>query len=223
MRQLNGKSKGLKHSLQWAFRIFLGVAVTLASRPVFASTPQRLNGLVLQISNENSSNPEFVVRTGSGAELDLNYVRQLTQMARADLRMSVADVIPTSLKATESEAKIAKQIIGHSLERWFENSRWARDNIGEALQALEAPLKSEISIKGASGVAHKVAMHVKAARAIASVTYTGLVNATLAYQITSQTLGFEVSRQITKSQKVVFTASTQPEETRQIVEYQYEF
>jgi hypothetical protein len=209
--------------LKWALRVFLAALVTLASRPATAAVPQRLNGLILQMSAMNSSNPEFIVRSGSGAELDLSYIRQLTEMARADLRMTVADVIPTNLKATDHEAKIARQIIGHSLERWFEQSAWARDNIGEALQALEAPLNTEVRMKSASGVAHTVKMHLKAARAIASVTYSGWVNATLAYQITSRTLGFEVSRAIAKNQKVIFTASTQPEESRQIVGYRYEF
>lgn len=205
-----------------ALRIILAMAMTLSACPSLAAVPQKLQVNTMDLAGIQYST-EFVVRNGSDSELDLSYISHLTAMARRDLKMSVADVIPTNMKTSESESKIARQIIGHSLVRWVEGSTWARDNIGEALQALEAPLQSEVTMKDRTGHAHKVNLNMKATRAIASVNYSGWVNASLAYQITSRTLGFEVSKMIARGQKVIFTATTQPEESRQIVGYQLEW
>ncbi len=211
-----------KSKVNLALRISLAIAVTLASCPSLASVPQRIQMTTMELAGINTS-AEFIVHNGHSSELDLSYISHLTSMARKDLKMSVADVIPTNMKSTESESKIARQIIGHSLIRWFETSSWSRGNIGEALRALEAPLAAEVTMKDKSGYAHKVNMNVKATRAIASIDYTGWVDASVAYQITSRTLGFEVSKATAKGQRVMFIASTQPEETRQIVGYQIDW
>lgn len=191
-------------------------AVSLASTPTLAYS-------VTVRTTLDPVHDGFVQYSGEAAELNLTYIHRLTEIARTDLKMSVADFVPTTMSASESETRVARQIVGHSLERWFENSPWARANISETIKAVEAPLNRGLRVTDQNGVTHRLQMGVKAARALASLSYTGWVNATLAYQVTSQTLGLEISRQLARGQKLILSHVADTNESRQIVAYQFEW
>lgn len=192
-------------------RLVLAALFSLSSIPTLAAVPRSL------ASYSSVRSQTFVVRSQEGKELDLTYIRNLTQIARAELRMSVADFVPANLSESDSELEVARQIIGHSLEKWLSSAEIANGALGEAVRAVDQPLSGSVAVKSDSGVVHKVSMNVTAARSIASVSYSGWVDATVAYQISSQTLGVEVSREIGSNQKVVFNHTDHPDETRDII------
>ncbi len=163
----------------------------------------------------------FIRRSSGRTELDLSYIRHLSRLSRDELRMTPADFIPSRLQASDSERKIAQQIFGHSIERWLSSGKVLSSTAREALRSLDQPISQSMSLKSSGGAVHKIAMNIKAARALASVTYTGLVKATLAYQVTSRTLGLEIAHQLSHRQNLMFTSSSEPSESRHLVAWQF--
>lgn len=200
-----------KASTQRVLRLSLAVLFSLSSIPSLGAVPKSLASYSALRSNA------FVVRSEEGKELDLGYIRNLTQIARAELRMTVADFVPSNMSESDSEMEVARQIIGHSLEKWFSSAEIANGALGEAIRAVDQPLSGSMAVKSETGVVHKVSMNVIAARSIASVSYSGWVNASVAYQVSSQTFGVEVSRNLSSTQKLVFNHTDHPDETRDIV------
>lgn len=199
-----------------AIRVLVALAVTFASIPSLGAVPQTIQYRYTQSRG-------FVVQAEEGQALDLGYIQRLSQLARKELRMSVADYIPTNLSTTDSDRTLARQIIGHSIERWLSSSSIAQESFGEVIQAIEAPLDQSVSIKDRSGVEHKIGFGVKAARAIASLNYTGIVEATLAYQVTSNTLGLEIARRIGAHQKLVVNHIQAASEVRETIAWQMDW
>lgn len=201
------------------FRIIcatITLLITLASLPALAMTP-----VTIQYLSYHDEQPTFVRHESDNSrELDLNYIQKLNQLAQKELKMSVADFVPRNLKDSDSQAKIARQIIGHSVERWFSSHEIANGSIGEVIRNIDRPMSHGMQTKDASGVNHKVSVNVKAARAIASVNYSGYVDASIAYQVTSNSLGVEISRCLNTSQKVVLTHTSHAHESRQILAWQ---
>lgn len=195
----------------------MAAVISAVSTPCFSAIPQTINFITYNMSLQQTS---FVRDERGHTELDLSYIRQLSQLARNELKMSAADFIPSGLKNTDSEIKVAQQIIGHSLERWFSSSEIANGAIGDAIRTIEEPMAQSMDVRDSSGRHHKVAMNVKASRAIASVTYTGVINATLAYQVTSRTIAFEAIHKLKSDQKIVFNSTSHPQETRQMIAWQ---
>jgi hypothetical protein len=203
-----------------ALRVLLACALSLAFTPnAWASIPTRFE----VFSQNEILKDEFVKRDGETTELDLKYIHRLTEMARTELRMTVANVLPTNLAATQSETRVAQQILGHSLERWFETSEWAQNTFGDTVKSVEEPFGQGVSIQDASGQSHRVQMKMKAARAIASINYTGWVDASLGYQLSSGTVGLEISRVVGKGKKVSLNHTSDSDDSRQVIAYQFEW
>lgn len=198
-----------------AIKVAMALIVTFASIPSLGAVPQSLR---LTYRYQQS----FVVQANAGQELDLNYIRRLSELAHSELKMSVADFIPTNLSPDASESKLARQIIGHSLEKWLSSSETA-EAFGEAVAAIEKPLSQSVAVTDSAGVQHKIGFNVKAARAIASINYTGFVDATLAYQVTSNTVALQVNRKLTQNQKVVLNQTINSGESRHVIAWQMDF
>jgi hypothetical protein len=214
---------GQKQSETWmrAARFIAAFAMSFPLTPkAYAAVPKRFD---IYNSNDRYTTSEFVRRDGEVAELDLTYIKELSERARTELRMSVADVLPTDMKASESESRVAQQILSHSLERWFDTSPWAKDTFGDTVKAVEEPFGKGMTMEDESGQTHKLQVKMKAARTLASINYTGWVNASLGYQVSSGTVAFEVSHKVAQNQKISFNHSSNNEESRQIVAYQIDF
>jgi len=157
---------------------------------------------------------EFIVVSDGTKELDLTYIHDLIEMARTELRLSAADVIPMHMRATDQESKVSREILSHTISRFIERSDLA---ISNTVRALEAPFQGNMEIAGQNGTSHKLGMDLDASRAVASVSYSGYFNGTVKYQVSDQRLDIEFSQSLGDSSRIVFNHSETDDETLDMI------
>jgi hypothetical protein len=234
MRQNFKKTKSPRYGT-----IILALIVNFASTPALAAVPGQLS----QFQNETRSTSttlaercqpgetymipisetKFINQQANSTQLDLSYIRSLSEIARADLKMTVKDMVPLDMQATNSQGEVAGRILGFSIDRWLSTNPFAKDTLGAAVQSIEAPLKQEISIGNDSGQKHSIKMDFKATRGLASISYQGLVNARVGYQVIDRKLGVEVSHSLGNRREIVINHSLDSNESREIVAFRMEW
>ena len=154
--------------------------------------------------------------------LDLTYMRQLSELAHQDMRMSVTDYIPTNMAPTNDESKVSREILTRSLGRWMEASDWGREHVREPLKAIEKPLSPNFTMTDEEGLNHQLNFKVDTTHALAQLQYRGYVDAQVNYQIAAQSLGVEVSRPMNlhKNARFVYQHTSNSADNRDLVGWQ---
>lgn len=139
--------------------------------------------------------PTFQCYNADSQEIDLRAVGQLHYALKQ--RLNVAMYIPTNMRATTSQSRVAGQILGHSLENMVKDGRFADigwlNAIGNFENAFSTRLeigksKSADGAKTAQKVNHEMQFNLRPVQSAATIEYQGYVNARMAYSVANQSV-----------------------------------
>lgn len=154
-------------------------------------------------------------------ELDLEYIRQITEMARSELRsFKTSDFLPMGMGASNEESHVSQQILSHSLQRCLDILMSHNENFTGTARMVQKTLDHTTI---ASSAQNSMKVKVDAARGLASVNYDGAVEAKLSYEIIGQRTNFEITQRLDNNKRLVFNVTDQDNETRQIIGFQMEW
>ena len=106
----------------------------------------------------------------------------------------VANYIPQDLTPTNDGGMIAARIADRSLNTIFNSPEVQNTDFGRTAHSLEKTMNSDMSVGGQEpdSIRHNFKFGVKAAQTKAHLTYEGITNAEVSYQVVASTLNVEV-------------------------------
>lgn len=95
----------------------------------------------------------------------------------------VAKVVPTDLKAGDSESTVITRIADRGFSLWFNSAAMKATTIGRIAETAQEKLKTDVVVPAASpkGVSHKFSFKIEAFQALAKLEYTGWLKAAVNY------------------------------------------
>ena len=106
----------------------------------------------------------------------------------------ISKMIPQDMQATSDGGQVAARIADRSMNSLMDSPLMKSSDIGRAAKSVEHSMQADMSVGGTEpdSVKHSFHFDVQAAQTKAQLKYEGITHANLTYQVSGQTLNFEV-------------------------------
>lgn len=134
-------------------------------------------------------------------------------------------LLPKSIEQNESAGSVISKIADNSFSMWWESTPLRYSTVGQAADAVEKKIKTEVSFKdnSAKKTEHKIIFKILAMQALARIEYKGWVQAAINYDAKASKTEAEVSEKIFQRQNLVLSQSFTPSESKSQVSWRFDW
>lgn len=124
-------------------------------------------------------------------------------------------LVPTDLTPEMSDEKIASRIADRSLQTLMKSPGVQNSTFGKTAKNVEKATQADMTLQGSekNSVEHKFRFQMLAFQSEAQIKYTGLMDASLTYEIGRSQIDLEIKEALAKAQEVVFNYQSGKEQT----------
>ena len=164
------------------------------------------------------------------AAVDTSVERYLLEMNISDAikaemnhsQFDTSQIIPTTLQSGSSQSTVTQQIFGHMIDNSLNSKSFKRSYIGKKTTSAREALNPQIQFNSKNSNA-KIKFQILSQEQKAQLTYNGVVDANVSYQLGVEAAVFRVSKKIDSQTQVSYTLTDNSVETKNLLSLLHQF
>lgn len=182
------------------FVLATALMVALPQQQLLAAIP-RLNSTQIRVEPMNNQYYSKV--------LDFSHIVPV----RYESTFKATDFIPMDLQPTRNVGKVANRIIDHAMNQLSKHEMFRSSSIVRTAEDLNQFVDTKIELGGVKGEKQDLRLQLRPFETQAKLAYSGSFNADLSYQISSDTLSFEVYQKMGRDSRIALQHKKDREQT----------